>query len=403
MGILVVLFSVVLVVVNVAYARTSAGQNYEMLRSYADHGTAPEIGENPPGDTPKSPAAPSFHAHGGADGFSISFNEIYTVYLDEDNTVTDIRSLTGRDEESAELSELIQMSLDDGKTRGRTGDYRYVISNTADGKCLVLMDCTTEIQNTHRLLITSLSIGLGVLVLLFFISLFLSRFVTRPVEETFNRQKQFISDASHELKTPLSTIAVNTDALAGEIGKNKKLGYIRSETARMGKLISQLLSLAQMDDAESPVQSIEFNLSDAMYQVILPFESMAFERKIAYTYEMADGILLRGDPDGMRQLAAILLDNAFKHTPDGGNVAVTLRHDKDRLAFEVFNSGDGISAEDLPHIFERFYRCDKSRSGNSYGLGLAIAKSIVERHKGTIRAESQEGAWARFTVTLRAA
>ena len=156
----------------------------------------------------------------------------------------------------------------------------------------------------------------------------------------------------------------------------------------MNGLIRQMLDVACIEDRSG--EKKRFSLSEVVYQSTLPFESAAFERNIRYETRLQEGCFYTGDPDRIRQLMAILLDNAFKYGREGR-----------RTVIEVYNTGSGIPEEDLPHIFERFYRCDKARPGNgSYGLGLAIAQSIVDACRSTITAESQEGAWARFRVTL---
>ena len=189
--------------------------------------------------------------------------------------------------------------------------------------------------------------------------------------------------------------------LSTEIGPNKYMDCIREEADRMNGLIRQMLDVACIEDGDRAGEKKKFSLSEAVYQSTLPFESVAFERNIRYEVRLQEGCSYTGDPGRIRQLMAILLDNAFKYGREGGEVSVDLYREGRRTVIEVYNTGSGISKEDMPHIFERFYRCDKARPGNgSYGLGLAIAQSIAHACKGAITAESQEGAWSRFRVTL---
>lgn len=286
---------------------------------------------------------------------------------------------------------------------GSAGGFRYYKVEKPYGYFVILANSDLGFsQNIGRHLTrVSLSVSLPVLLFLFCISTLLSRYAISPAVDALKRQKQFISDAGHELKTPLSTITVNAAVLASELGPNKYMDCIQYETQRMDVLVRQLLEVACLDDAE-PVERREvFSLSEVVYQATLPFESLAFEQNIRYTTDIQEGCSLCGDPERVRQVAGILLDNAFKYCPSGGEVSLQLRQEGRHLTLEVYNTGQGIAPEDLPHIFERFYRCDKARTGNgSYGLGLAIARAAVEAAGGKISAESEYGHWSRFRITL---
>lgn len=374
--------------------------------------TTPALPEDvfPEDTTPATPAGRDDSAGPwamGGDGPNSSFylNPIFGVRLDENGSVLSVTALTSAAQEdtSARAAQLAADARQKSDSFCKLGGYRCYRVEKPYGSYVVLMDETQSADRylSGRLLAASVAVGLGALLVLFFVSCLLSRFVTRPAEETFNKQKQFISDASHELKTPLSVISINADVLAGEVGENRHLSYIQSEARRMDGLVHQLLELSRMEDASRPLVKVPFDLSEALYQVALPFESTAFEQDIRYTVQIPDGIRYTGEPESVKQLAAILLDNAFKHTPAHGSICLTLLSGKSPL-LRVENTGDGISAEDLPHIFERFYKCDKSRAGTagSYGLGLAIAKSITQAHNGAIRAESTPAGPTCFTVTL---
>ena len=286
---------------------------------------------------------------------------------------------------------------------GSSGGFRYYKEEKPYGYFVVLANNDLGFSKNvgRHLLRVSLSVSLPVLLFLFCISILLSRYAISPAVNSLKRQKQFISDAGHELKTPLSTIAVNAAVLASELGPNKYMDCIQYETQRMDVLVRQLLDVACLDDAE-PVERREvFSLSEVVYQATLPFESLAFEQDIRYTTDIQENCSFCGDPERIRQVAGILLDNAFKYCRSGGEVSLQLRQEGRHLVLEVYNTGPGIAPEDLPHIFERFYRCDKARTGNgSYGLGLAIARAAVEAAGGKISVESEYGHWSRFRVTL---
>ena len=224
----------------------------------------------------------------------------------------------------------------------------------------------------------------------------------KPVEDAFNRQKQFISDASHELKTPIAVISANADILAGDIGENKWLGYIQSESERMSKLINDLLTLTRIEMQSDKAQSTRFDICNTLMEVTMPFESVSFEKGIILECEPEGEIFINGNEGQIKQVVAILVDNAIKHCYDGGSVTVTVvPAAKSRCKIRVSNTGEPIPEEVRKKIFERFYRADESRNrdNNRYGLGLAIAKQIVDNHNGSIDVSCDMG-YTSFEVTI---
>lgn len=239
----------------------------------------------------------------------------------------------------------------------------------------------------------------------FIISLFSANRSIRPIEEAYNKQKQFVADASHELRTPLASIRANTDVLLDHenetISSEKKwLIYIKDEIDRLTRLTNDLLSLARSDanDKRQPLPPVSF--SDTAESIALEAESEAFERNISFSSDTEENIYVSASPGGLKQLVLILIDNALKYTAEGGEINMSLKAEDESAVLTVINTGS-INEIDLPHIFDRFYRADKSRSRNSggYGLGLAIAQSICSSFNGTISAASQNNTVA-FTVSL---
>lgn len=336
--------------------------------------------------------------------FSLLTTPLYAAELDTDGTLLcfeDLRSTSPLD--PSDMEPVLRTVSQREAGSGSSGGFRYYKEEKPYGYFVVLANNDLGFSKNvgRHLLRVSLSVSLPVLLFLFCISILLSRYAISPAVAALKRQKQFISDAGHELKTPLSTITVNAAVLASELGPNKYMDCIQYETQRMGVLVRQLLDVACLDDAE-PVERREvFSLSEVVYQATLPFESLAFEQDIRYTTDIQENCSFCGDPERIRQVAGILLDNAFKYCRSGGEVSLQLRQEGRHLVLEVYNTGPGIAPEDLPHIFERFYRCDKARTGNgSYGLGLAIARAAVEAAGGKISVESEYGHWSRFRVTL---
>ena len=241
------------------------------------------------------------------------------------------------------------------------------------------------------LAVTPFAAGLSIL-----LAYLIARQIVLPVEKSFEKQKQFISDAGHELKTPLTVIGANADLLESEIGDNKWLEYIRSETARMNGLVKSLLTLARMENTEPPdtVKS-NFDISKTVEEMTMVFESVIYENELTLTTEIEPAVFLRGSRDEIKQLVSILIDNAVKHCKKNGVITVSLKRgkNKNRVLLSVANQGDPIPENERSRIFERFYRADESRSGseNRFGLGLAIAKAITERHRGQISVDCRDG------------
>jgi signal transduction histidine kinase len=250
--------------------------------------------------------------------------------------------------------------------------------------------------------ITLLTLG-GTILLLFVFVFFLSKWAIKPVNESFEKQKRFISDASHELKTPLTIIGANLDILAEEIGGDSHITHIRKQSARMNSLINSLLSLARSDE-EAEVMFSKFNLSATVLNTALEFESRAYEENKNYSYEIAENLQYNGAESQIKQLAGILIDNAIKY---GNDIKISLKRKNNHTHLSVYNTGEGISDNEKAKIFDRFYRVDSSRqrednspSFGGYGLGLSIAKAIVDSHKGKILVDGEQGKWVRFEVIL---
>ena len=400
MGILTVSFAAVILVLNMFFYQMGNKQNFDFIKMLADTEGSPTHGA----DMDRDERAGAFGSYRQRNS-SMTESPTYLAKLDAENNILSLEPIRGTEEEPDEsISDIILRAAKKRSEQGTVGGYSYYRSTKVYGSCLVIMDTHDSVESAfaRRLLLSSILVGSGALVLLFFVSLFLSRFVTKPAEETFNKQKQFISDASHELKTPLSVIGVNADVLSSEIGENKYITYIQTQVKRMDGLIRQLLDLAHNDDASRPVEKSCFDLSEAVYQALLPYESSAYERHIQYKMDIESPCTYCGEPEKIKQVVTILIDNAFKHTFENGEITVTLKTKGNERIIIVRNTGEGISDDDMKHIFERFYKCDKSRSEDSmsYGLGLSIAEAIVETHGGKIGCKSDGVSYSEFTVCL---
>lgn len=342
-----------------------------------------------PGDTTRSLA----------EDLSDEDNPIIGLIVDEDGTVLSTQTI-GRGEAEPVNTDIVTGILS-SESDWKYRSYVYTIRRTDDGKRLVVLaDTSFEKEKPIRILVNVVLLAAGI-ALLALVSFYLSRFVVIPAERSLQREKQFVTDASHELKTPLGAISINAQVLAVGDGENIHVKNIVSETQRMNRLIERLLTLSRLDE-EIPVLKERCNLSAAVLEMVLTYESVAFEKQITYQYDIAEHILIRGNEDELKQLCAILLDNAIKNTPQNGSIFIGMKQGAHKTAgiLEVRNSGPGISKEDLPHVFERFYSGARGTGNSSFGLGLAIAKTIVEHHRGTISVHSEEGGETTFLVVL---
>ena len=267
-----------------------------------------------------------------------------------------------------------------------------------------MLDARLDYLSAESTLRSVILVTAAACVLLSLLAWLLIRRMVRPVEEAFVRQKQFVSDASHELKTPLAVISANAEVLEQEIGQNEYLGYIRSEVRRTDSLVRNLLTLARMVRQGKGIVIKPFDISHALLDVVLPFESTVYEAGKILEYDIPDGIECNGNEEMIKQLAVILLSNALKYSDEGGQIRISLNARGKQREIRVFNTGNPIAPEDQEKIFDRFWRADPAHGSETggHGLGLAIARSIVDTHHGKISVESKEGKGTTFTVTLNA-
>ena len=380
MSLLSLVFILILFAINWQSYNFNIWQNKQLLRHTIRAVGADAFRENPPTD-PK------------LDDFAYCTVEI----LPDGTASVLINKLDSySDQELCTLSEkIIRQHKYDGYTRSTV----YIMRTPPDKTpILIFMDNAYATESSKNLLVLSVIFGVIGLGLLLGISIFLSRWLVTPVAASFESQRQFVSNASHELKTPLTIISANIDLLESEIGTPRQLQYIRSETDRMNVLVNQLLTLARMGAPVTGEPQENFAFTQTVMGILLPFESVAYEQNVHLDIEIAPELTLHGNREQIQQLVSILVDNAIRHTPKDGHVIVTAQRQHKKILLSVSNTGDPIPEEERKRIFERFYRADESRSGQGerYGLGLAIAKSIVEEHHGKISTDRQNG----YTIFL---
>lgn len=326
----------------------------------------------------------------------------FTVIVDENGEVTDcdLDRIAAVDEETAE--EYTQTAQQKNKTTGFQGIYRYRVTETEDGAKYVFLDCRREISNFRTVLVTTISVSLLGLAAVFVLVVIFSRMVFRPVEESIQKQKRFITDASHELKTPLTIIDANIEVMEMESGESQWTKSTRKQIQRLSGLVQQLVTLSRLDEEKGLEEKCEFNLSEAVSECVQPYESLAQTREKNLTLNIEEDITYTGDERSIRQLAGILMDNAVKYSSENGNITLTLKKKGKKIFLEVYNDADDLPQGKLDVLFERFYRLDSSRNSGTggSGIGLSMAKAIVQAHKGKITAENKNGRGLTITVIL---
>ena len=308
-------------------------------------------------------------------------------------------------EDTEELTAILQDCLSQNRQEGTVSGYhlRYLRQDNGLYEKLAFVDMSMEQAVLRRMMGSYLVIALAALALLLGVSVLLSHWATRPVEKAWKQQRQFLSDASHELKTPLTVILSNAELLEQAQLSDKPARWadnILSEAGRMRSLVEEMLTLARADNMVRTAVLTEVSLSDIAADCALAFEPVAFEAGKSLDYTLAENITVLGDGEKLRQLISVLLDNAIKYGADGGTVTLSLEKTDRQAKLTVSNPGDPIPPEQLGHLFERFYRADDSRGEKSgFGLGLSIAQTIAAEHKGTLKAES-DLASTRFIYTM---
>ena len=398
MGSLILLFAATLSVILFASFREVRQENMEMLKEHvslyylegeqADRAeTAPERPKEPKKEKPRQDKKPDYQL---STFYSVAFGEDGAV-LAADNGEKDVYT-------EDELIEIARKILDGSAESGRHGSLTYTVSRRPNYTLVAFIDSTVSESGLSTLLRNVLIVGGAAMIVMFFVSLYLSRRIIRPLEENDRKQKQFISDASHELKTPVAVIETSAEMLGRQIGENEWLANIRYENERMGGLIRQLLDLSRAENAETPREPVDF--SRAVTGEALALEMLAFDQGKTFRSDIEEGVLLTGSKTQLTQLISVLLDNAIRHAT-GSEIDISLKRQGHAAVLTVVNDGDAIPLDKREHLFDRFYRVDEARAGEGqhYGLGLSIAKAIVEKHGGSIRVSCQDGK-VRFTVAL---
>lgn len=390
MSVLMLLFIGTLAIIYTSsYAEVSASNN-EMLARYAElFSLERQPSEEPPLDSAEKVSDDAIDRTVDS---TFRLSTFYSVALSDDGDVLAMDNDEGSAYEDALLQQYAQEIIASGKNRGEFKNLLYTTANK-DGYTLVaFMDNTIIQQSMTTLFRNTIKFGGLMMVVLFVLAMYLAGKIVKPLEENHKKQKQFISDAGHELKTPVAVISANADLLARDLGTdNPWLANICYENEKMGHLVAQLLLLAKSDDGQMPKTKLD--LSRLVQGEALPFESVAFEKGLMLNCDIQEAVFVEASSIQLKQLLSILLDNALSHAQGGPEVFLVLKSERHDAILSVINDGEEIPDDQRERLFERFYRVDAARNGadGHYGLGLSIAKAIVTAHKGQIRVLCHDG------------
>ncbi len=330
-------------------------------------------------------------------------SRFFSVLLGEDGQAlqVDTGQIAAVDEEEAVV--YAQNVSASGRSAGFLGNYRYRLCKGEGGSLIIFLDCARSLSSFRTTLVTSVLLAILGLLSVLVLLLILSKRIIRPVAESYEKQKQFITDAGHELKTPMTIISADADLAEMECGENQWLSDIRHQAQRLTGLTNDLIYLSRMEEEQPKLQRIEFPLSDVAEEMAQSFQALARSQEKDFVLHIQPMLSFTGDEKAIRQLLSILLDNALKYSPAGGRLELRLEKQGRAVLLTVSNtSAQPVERDKLPHLFDRFYRTDQSRSSQTggHGLGLSIARSIVLAHRGKIRAESPDGQTLAILVHL---
>ena len=326
----------------------------------------------------------------------------FVVHMDGEGepSSTDTGKIAAVDEETA--GTYAKKAWTQGRKKGFVSYYRYLCRQTKDGGLIVFLDCSKTLAACRSVLFTSVGVSaLGVL-LVFAMTFVFSGMVMKPVYESYEKQKRFITDAGHEIRTPLTILDADMDVLEMELGESEWLGDMRKQTQRLSGLTNELIYLARMEEEKPQLRRIELPFSDLVEETAQSFQAAAIIENKRFRMEIQPMLMVCGDEKALRRLTSVLLDNAFKYSDAEGLVCITLEKAGRTARLTVYNTSPSVPKESIGRLFDRFYRADASRNSGSggYGIGLSIAQAVVRAHRGEIRAQTQDERSLTVTVTL---
>lgn len=381
---LFILLTVILVGMNLINYRAVVAEADDILTLLTQNkGTFPEFvpdhkGKLPFGMSPETPYESRFFSvlmHPNGEVIHIDTGRIASV--DTETAVSYARDV-----------------LESGNKNGFIGNYRFIREQSDKLTSVIFLDCGSRMDAYRTFLFAGIVMSLVGYFIVFLVVVFLSGKIIRPIAESYEKQKRFITDAGHELKTPLTVINTNIDLLEMELDENECLSDIRQQTKKLRSLTNDLVMLAKMEESETPMPMIDFPLSEIVADTARSYEKLAESQNKIFSLRVQPTLTLHGNDKSIERLVNILLDNAFKYSPCGGTVGIELLKQNKTVVLSVCNTvSDIIAREHLERVFDRFYRTDGSRNSETggHGIGLSIAKAIVTAHGGKIQAWTHDG------------
>lgn len=331
----------------------------------------------------------------------------FSVLLYENGNVSTIDTGKIASVSTSEAGDYATSLYGKGKTKGFIDQYKYLSVSTTNtnGDNIVLyvfINCSKELMTIRTYALASIGISIIGLLVVFVLVCFFSKTVTKPMAESYEKQKRFITDASHEIKTPLTIIDANTEVLEMMEGENEWTVSIRKQIARLTALTEKLVFLSRMDEDSTRLEMQEFNISDAILDTAMPFETVAESKGKTLDISVAPDINYTGSETNIRQMVSLLLDNAIKYSSENGSIRLNFSTNGKLKTLSVWNTVDEIETGKLDYLFERFYRIDKSRNSKTggFGIGLSVVQAIVQAHNGKVSAKSEDGKSIEFTISL---
>ena len=379
-------------------------KRYEKKKAYDSETSEPSSGEEKPEppDADKRNKSTKVIGAGEVDLETRYSTRYFTVTTNLENDIKQINTSRIAAVSAKEAKSYAQDILDSDSKTGYTDNYKYLITTKGEEKLVIFVDMNSDIQTARNFFFISLLVAFGSLVVVTVLVAVFSKRAIRPAVENMERQKRFIVDTGHEIKTPLAIISANTEVIEMLDGGNEWLESIKHQTKRLSDLVQRLLKLAKMEDEVIQEMVVtEFNISDAVADTAEPFITLAKSKNKDIELDIAEGLRFTGDEASVRELVSILTENAVKYAVENTTIKISLSRHGRETHLSVFNKGEPISEESLERLFDRFYREDSSRTretGGS-GIGLSIARSIVTAHKGSISAKNTDGGIL-FTAVL---
>lgn len=328
----------------------------------------------------------------------------FVLYYDENGEKTDenLSQIAAVTEEETES--YVKLAYAHGEGYGFTENYKYKVTKTDDDNYMaVFVNDNREMNSTLTLFFISLGATVFCIALISLMIVLFSKKAMQPVAESYAKQKQFITDASHELKTPITVIGTGLSVLEMEVGENKWIDKAKAQCAKLKELVNSLVTLSKMDEEKTSLQFLEFDISFAVSETALSFADYAAARGHTLQTDITPDLRYKGDEYAVRQLCSILIDNAIKYAAADAPIYFSMHKNKKGVLIFCENAAENIDTKELDKLFERFYRSDKSRNSQTggFGIGLSIARSICEAHGGSIHADSPDGKNIVFTAKLK--